>query len=136
MSYLLAQMAQIFNDLNILGESEKELKKLTSLDLKGFAEYTKTAKKIVFMCGAGISTAAGIPDFRSPKTGLYDNLQKYNLPNPHCIFELNFFKVIISFEKSQMTGSCRFCGQRTMSAGQVDNSLKLFCPSKSYDCPP
>lgn len=45
------------------------------------------------MTGAGISTAAGIPDFRSPGTGLYDNLEKYNLPNPQSVFEINFFKV-------------------------------------------
>ena len=39
-------------------------------------------KKIVVLTGAGISVSAGIPDFRSPKTGIYDNLQKYKLPNP------------------------------------------------------
>lgn len=37
-------------------------------------------------------SAAGIPDFRSPGTGLYHNLQKYNLPHPQAIFELDFFK--------------------------------------------
>lgn len=35
--------------------------------------------------------AAGIPDFRSPGTGLYDNLQKYKLPRPTAIFELDYF---------------------------------------------
>ena len=37
---------------------------------------TQNVKKIIVMAGAGISTAAGIPDFRSPKTGLYSKLQK------------------------------------------------------------
>ena len=38
--------------------------------------------KIVIMTGAGISVSAGIPDFRSEKTGLYANLEKYDLPKP------------------------------------------------------
>lgn len=37
-------------------------------------------------------SAAGIPDFRSPETGLYHNLQKYELPEPQAIFEINFFR--------------------------------------------
>lgn len=40
-----------------------------------------------------LSTAAGIPDFRSPGTGLYANLQKYNLPYPEAIFQIDYFKV-------------------------------------------
>ncbi|GJJ70858.1 NAD+-dependent protein deacetylase sirtuin 2 [Entomortierella parvispora] len=50
------------------------------------------AKRIIVMTGAGISTAAGIKDFRSPGTGLYDDLQKYNLPFPEAVFDLAFFK--------------------------------------------
>ena len=38
------------------------------------------------------SVAAGIPDFRSPGTGLYDNLQKYQLPFPEAIFEMEYFR--------------------------------------------
>eukprot|EP01083_Nonionella_stella_P040406 109666_1 len=49
-------------------------------------------RKVVVLTGAGISTSCGIPDFRSPGTGLYDNLQKFNLPNPMAIFEIGFFK--------------------------------------------
>ena len=37
--------------------------------------------------------AAGIPDFRSPGSGLYDNLQKYNLPAPQSIFDISYFPV-------------------------------------------
>jgi len=44
------------------------------------------------MTGAGISVSAGIPDFRSPKTGLYDNLKEYNLPYPEAIFTVDFFQ--------------------------------------------
>ncbi|XP_046606279.1 NAD-dependent protein deacetylase Sirt2 [Neodiprion virginianus] len=66
---------------------------LTELSLDGIAEYIKSSgcRKIITMAGAGISTSAGIPDFRSPKSGLYHNLEKYNLPHPQAIFELDFF---------------------------------------------
>mmetsp|Transcript_27582 Transcript_27582/g.58920 ORF Transcript_27582/g.58920 Transcript_27582/m.58920 type:complete len:363 (+) Transcript_27582:167-1255(+) len=49
-------------------------------------------KNIVILTGAGISCNAGIPDFRTPGTGLYDNLQKYNLPFPEAVFDLGFYK--------------------------------------------
>ncbi|KAI6189907.1 NAD-dependent protein deacetylase [Aphelenchoides bicaudatus] len=68
--------------------------KLNTLDLEGVANFIKSKqlRNIVFMCGAGISTSAGVPDFRSPGSGLYDNLQKYKLPDPQAIFEMNFFQ--------------------------------------------
>ncbi|CAN6674481.1 NAD-dependent protein deacetylase Hst2p [Trichomonascus vanleenenianus] len=49
-------------------------------------------KKVVFMVGAGISTSAGIPDFRSPDTGLYANLEKLKLPYPEAVFDISYFK--------------------------------------------
>ena len=68
------------------------VKGLTSLDIKGLANYIKNgyAKKILMLTGAGISVKSGIPDFRSPGTGLYYNIKKYNLSNPDLLFNRQF----------------------------------------------
>lgn len=42
--------------------------------------------------GAGISTSAGIPDFRSPETGLYANLSRLNLPYAEAVFDITYFR--------------------------------------------
>lgn len=77
-------------------ENEKPplVKGLKSLDIKGLANYIKEgfAKKILMLTGAGISVKSGIPDFRSPGTGLYHNIQKYNLSNPDLLFNREFIK--------------------------------------------
>ncbi|XP_011184358.1 NAD-dependent protein deacetylase Sirt2 [Zeugodacus cucurbitae] len=66
---------------------------IPNLTFEGFLKHWKDNgfKKIITLVGAGISTSAGIPDFRTPGTGLYDNLKKYDLPHPTDIFELDYF---------------------------------------------
>lgn len=70
-------------------------KLIRSNDIKGVAEYIKEkkCKNIIIMTGAGISVAAGIPDFRSPGTGLYDNLAKYDLPYPEAVFDIEYISL-------------------------------------------
>lgn len=60
--------------------------------IEDVATYIKRhSSNILVMVGAGMSTPSGIPDFRTPGTGLYDNLQKYDLPYPEAIFDIQFF---------------------------------------------
>lgn len=55
-------------------------------------DAVQNKKKVTFFQGAGISTSVGIPDFRSPKTGLYANLQRLGLPYPEAVFDIDYFK--------------------------------------------
>lgn len=66
---------------------------LAVTDSNLLTDYMKNQeiKNIVVLAGAGISTPCGIPDFRTQGTGLYDNLQKYNLPSPESIFDMDYF---------------------------------------------
>ncbi|CAE7333452.1 sirt2 [Symbiodinium natans] len=75
-------------------EEEAQEAVLDSFDVAGVARYLQEhqCRDVVVMCGAGLSTAAGIPDFRTPGTGLYDTLQRFNLSQPEAIFELDFFR--------------------------------------------
>ncbi|KAF2747112.1 SIR2-domain-containing protein [Sporormia fimetaria CBS 119925] len=67
---------------------------LKARTVDGVAQLIKEgrAKKVVVMTGAGISTSAGIPDFRSPDTGLYANLQRLNLPFAEAVFDISYFR--------------------------------------------
>lgn len=50
----------------------------------------KRFQRVCFLTGAGISVAAGIPDFRTPGTGLYSKLAGLGLPYPEAIFSLDY----------------------------------------------
>ncbi|KAJ7799587.1 DHS-like NAD/FAD-binding domain-containing protein [Mycena olivaceomarginata] len=63
-------------------------KVLGKQDISGLANYiaSQKSKHVVVVLGAGVSTSAGIPDFRSPQTG------RLNLPYPEAVFDLDFFR--------------------------------------------
>ena len=75
-------------------DSETPPLSLSDRSLEAVAEYIKQGKaqNIVVMTGAGISTSAGIPDFRSPETGLYANLSRLNLPYAEAVFSIDYFR--------------------------------------------
>ena len=81
----LLNEVEIFRPSNKLILPKKEIQEIKYDNLKNNL-MNKKYSKILFMVGAGISTSAGIPDFRS-KTGLFKQLQdKYNLSSPEEFF--------------------------------------------------
>ncbi|KAI9799106.1 MAG: hypothetical protein M1825_004873 [Sarcosagium campestre] len=67
---------------------------LEKRDIESVARYIKDgrARRIAVMVGAGISTSAGIPDFRSADTGLYANLARLDLPYAEAVFDISYFR--------------------------------------------
>jgi NAD-dependent histone deacetylase SIR2 len=63
-------------------------------DVPSLAKYIESdaCQQIYLMLGAGVSTSAGIPDFRSPETGLYANLARLKLPYPEAVFDIQYFR--------------------------------------------
>jgi len=91
----------IFSSTYCTEHTPSRLRKYTTFPPGGFlsADIDRIATKIkdescnvLVMAGAGLSTPSGIPDFRSPESGIYDNLQKYKLPYPEAIFDIDYFR--------------------------------------------
>ncbi|CUS21630.1 LAQU0S03e07008g1_1 [Lachancea quebecensis] len=58
--------------------------------LDDFCDKLKTAKKILVLTGAGISTSLGIPDFRSSE-GFYSKIRHLGLDDPQDVFNYEIF---------------------------------------------
>ena len=89
--------ATIFSKLSISTKDEEikstpSKKRMKDPSLDKFIKALENSSKVIVLVGAGVSVSAGIPDFRSPGTGLYSQLSKYKLPSPEAIFEIGYFK--------------------------------------------
>ena len=72
-------------------------------DLERLRALFDSARRIVFFTGAGISTESGIPDFRSPGTGLWTKMRP-----------IQFQDFVASESIRQESWRRRFTGERTI----------------------
>jgi NAD-dependent deacetylase len=82
--------------------------------VKDFQKLLRKASRIVFFTGAGISTESGIPDYRTPGRGLWENLdaEEYlNIDafksNPAKFYEL-FSSLFDVFKRAEPNGAHKF----------------------------
>jgi NAD-dependent deacetylase len=59
----------------------------TSQKIQQAAALIKAANNVVAMTGAGISTISGIPDFRSPNSGVWDKIDPLTVASIHAFRE-------------------------------------------------
>lgn len=90
---LVEKLGHFFESLRVKDGTGEE-KVLEEASVSGIVSYLRSGKceKVVVMVGAGMSTSAGVPDFRSPGSGIYDNLQQYDLPTPESMFDISYFR--------------------------------------------
>lgn len=56
-------------------------------EIKKASELIKNSSKTMVLTGAGISTESGIPDFRSPNTGLWENIDPMEALSTSVLYE-------------------------------------------------
>ncbi len=79
----------------------------TDTDIERLRRLVDESAQIVFFTGAGISTESGIPDFRSPGTGLWNKIKP-----------VQFQDFIASEEARQEHWRRRFTGERSMEGAK------------------
>lgn len=68
MSVNYAEGLSKYENKGVCGLPEKfDDEKVLDAKIDKLADYIRTSRHVVFYCGAGVSTSAGIPDFRGPK---------------------------------------------------------------------
>ena len=89
------------------------------------AEAVRKSERPVFFTGAGISTESGIPDFRSPKTGLWNQMKP-----------IQFQDFIRSEEIRRESWSRKFAGTSNMEAAKPNLGhralVELFALEKCH----
>ena len=76
---------------------------MAEADLEALVDLIDRSQRIAFFTGAGISTESGIPDFRSPGTGLWNKMKP-----------IQFQDFMSSEDVRQESWRRRFSGERVM----------------------
>ncbi len=88
---------------------------MTDANLEELRRMIDEARRIVFFTGAGISTESGIPDFRSPGTGLWTKMKP-----------IQFQDFLASDEIRQESWRRRFEGERAMERAEPNRGHRAI----------
>ncbi|KAL2787290.1 DHS-like NAD/FAD-binding domain-containing protein [Aspergillus keveii] len=128
------------NESSTLVDENTHPSVLEARTVDAVAKYVKEkhVRRIVVMVGAGISTSAGIPDFRSPDTGIYSNLVHLDLPDPEAVFDISFFrqnpKPFYALARELAPGQYRPTIAHTFVKLLYDKGLLLKHFTQNIDC--
>lgn len=95
-----------------------EPQRVASTEKMALVSAIKSAHRIIFLLGAGVSVNAGIPDFRSPQNGLYGRL----IADPEEIFHVEAF----------LTNPEMFYRVLVHVLLNSDGNMKQFTPTKTH----